>query len=156
MKLPKNWLFLIAFFLLFLPSRAQEVYRKAENIRSEVLEELSEIGSLYFESDSGDLNTENRNQLERLSVLLEENKLLELLVTTHTDSRGSFSKNKSLSLKRGKQIKQFLVARGIAHNRIFIEALGEEQLINDCSDGVSCRDSLHRQNRRAEFIVFID
>ena len=62
--------------------------------------------------------------------------------------------NKYLSDKRAKSTRKYIISKGIDASRI-ISAIGygEEQLINECEDGVSCSREKHQENRRSEFII---
>ncbi|WP_197063249.1 hypothetical protein, partial [Capnocytophaga canis] len=42
---------------------------------------------------------------------------------------------------------------GIDKSRITGKGYGETQLVNGCSDGVSCSEEEHQANRRSEFII---
>ena len=71
-------------------------------------------------------------------------------LVSHTDSRGRADYNVSLSERRAHAAKKYLVARGIASQRIMTLGVGEKQIRNHCVDGVFCSDREHRYNRRTE------
>jgi Outer membrane protein and related peptidoglycan-associated (lipo)proteins len=48
---------------------------------------------------------------------------------------------------------QWLVKNGVNANRLTGRGYGETQLVNKCSDGVSCTEEEHQANRRSEFII---
>lgn len=50
-------------------------------------------------------------------------------------------------------MRDFLGDYGIARSRVTSEWFGEQQLVNDCGDGVPCPPSAHQQNRRSELIL---
>ena len=43
--------------------------------------------------------------------------------------------------------------KGIEASSLTAKGYGETQLINKCSDGVSCTEEEHQANRRSEFII---
>ena len=76
---------------------------------------------------------------------------MNIIVESHTDSRGSSSYNKELSERRAKSTVQYVISKGIAENRLKALGKGEEQSLFDCSNG--CNEEQHSQNRRSEFII---
>lgn len=75
-------------------------------------------------------------------------------VVSHCDSWGASSYNQLLSAARAKATVDYLVANGIAKERIAAAVgLGEEQLVNECGDDVPCLKAKHQENRRSEFYV---
>ena len=66
----------------------------------------------------------------------------------HTDSTAGSSRNMSLGLKRANAIKNLLIRKGLAADRILTESKGETTPIasNDTSEG-------RRQNRRVELTI---
>ena len=85
--------------------------------------------------------------------MLSENPTIKIELSAHTDSRGSNRYNERLSNQRAASAKQYLVARGIAANRITAVGYGENQLLNECRDKVKCEDKQHAENRRLEIKV---
>ena len=75
---------------------------------------------------------------------------LTLLVSSHTDSKGTEEHNMRLSSQRSASVKKYLVSKGIDSNRIVTKNYGESQLLNECSDDVDCPDEKHEVNRRVE------
>ena len=78
---------------------------------------------------------------------------MEIELISHTDSRGYGDYNQRLSDQRAISAKQYLMAKGIAENRIVARGAGEIRLRNKCSDGVKCSETEHQYNRRTEVIV---
>lgn len=117
---------------------------------------MSEIGNIYFDSGSFELDNNSKLKLNRLIQILNDYPVLEILIVAHADSRGSELYNKKLSEKRGQISKLFLEEGGVSKNRIYLEALGEKKLKNECIDNVNCDEVLHLKNRRVEFVIFSD
>lgn len=69
-----------------------------------------------------------------------------LVVTGHTDSKGSASYNMVLSMRRAASVEEFLVARGVPSDQVMSRGKGMTQPL----PGKSGSDSL---NRRVEFSV---
>ena len=69
-------------------------------------------------------------------------------VSGHCDNRGSAEFNLVLGEKRAQSVRQYLIAMGIAKDRIEILSYGEEK-IADFGE----TDASHARNRRAEFLA---
>lgn len=110
--------------------------------------------AIYFGFDQSKIRKEAANELDKLVSILEDNDTIKIKIEAHTDARGSKTYNKALSDRRAKASKAYLIAKGIAEDRI-VSAVGygEEKLINECGDGVKCNRQSHERNRRSEFIV---
>ena len=88
-----------------------------------------------------------------LSKILQEHPTLVIQVSSHTDARGTDRYNLWLSQRRVKRTADYLLSKGISSDRILSEAFGEQNLTNECNDGVYCPEEKHRENRRSEFKV---
>jgi outer membrane protein OmpA-like peptidoglycan-associated protein len=91
--------------------------------------------------------------LDNLVKLFRENNNLKFELRSHTDCRGSYEYNDDLSSKRAKAVTDYMVKKGVPRSIIVSKGYGERELLNNCTDGVFCEESLHEQNRRTEFIV---
>jgi len=91
--------------------------------------------------------------LDTLVIMLKENPNIKVEIGSHTDSRGSDSKNLILSQKRAQSVVDYLVAHGINASRLTAKGYGETHLVNNCDDGVPCTEEQHQQNRRTTFKV---
>jgi len=76
-----------------------------------------------------------------------------VVIESHTDSRGSKESNQNLSERRAKAVTNYLISKGINSSKLTGVGYGETRLTNRCSDGVSCTEREHRQNRRTTFRV---
>jgi len=72
---------------------------------------------------------------------------------SHTDSRGTKESNQDLSERRAMTVTNYLISKGINSSKLTANGFGENKLTNRCSDGVSCTEREHRQNRRTTFRV---
>ena len=84
---------------------------------------------------------------------MEEYPDLVIHIESHTDSRASHAYNDVLSEKRAQSTLNWLVDQGIDRSRLSAKGYGENQLVNDCSDGVQCTEEEHQLNRRSMFII---
>lgn len=127
-----------------------------KNIVVDKTRNLLEDGTIiYLESIAYDFNKSAirkgaARDLEALASLMQQYKSLRVELTAHTDSRGTTEYNQSLSETRALYAKDFLVEKGITARRIQTKGMGESQLRNACTDGVSCTEAQHSFNRRIE------
>lgn len=69
--------------------------------------------------------------VEALLIVMRDFPSLEISIEGHTDNAGDAQKNQKLSQWRANWVKQFLLERGIADNRITAEGLGDSDPIAD-------------------------
>lgn len=124
---------------------------KADLTRLNSIMTESNMGNVYFAFDSSKLSESAKEQLRNLAKLILENPSLLVQISTHTDSRGSKEYNERLSRKRAESVERYLGSLGISSEQVLLTWHGEEQLVNNCSDGKDCDDLAHEKNRRAEF-----
>lgn len=111
------------------------------------------IKNIYFDFDKYTIRVEAAIDLEKILIVLTDNPGMKLDIRSHTDSRGTFKYNEVLSGNRAKATIQWLIKNGVNPNRLTAKGYGENQLVNQCSDGVSCTEEEHQLNRRSEFII---
>jgi outer membrane protein OmpA-like peptidoglycan-associated protein/tetratricopeptide (TPR) repeat protein len=111
------------------------------------------IKNIYFDFDKYTIRVEAAIDLEKILIVLTDNPGMKLDIRSHTDSRGTFKYNEVLSSNRAKATIQWLIKNGVNPNRLTAKGYGETQLVNHCSDGVSCTEEEHQLNRRSEFII---
>ncbi len=76
-----------------------------------------------------------------------------IALESHTDMRGTKESNQDLSDRRAKAVTDYLIAKGINPSQLTGSGYGESRLLNRCSDGVTCSEAEHAQNRRTTFRV---
>lgn len=103
---------------------------------------------VQFETNSDKIRSDAYGVLNELAKALRDSLPdAVLLVAGHTDSQGSANYNLNLSQRRAQAVKNYLVNRGIAANRLIVKGYGEAHPMasNNTSDGRAL-------NRRSEFI----
>jgi outer membrane protein OmpA-like peptidoglycan-associated protein len=83
------------------------------------------FGPLLFDFDKANLNEAVSAELDSVAYELIEHPKLNLHLYAHTDSYGSNAYNKSLSLRRGKAVKEKLEKSGVPSSQIQMEYFGE-------------------------------
>jgi outer membrane protein OmpA-like peptidoglycan-associated protein len=108
------------------------------------------LEKIYYDFDKAIIRQGAAQELEALVSLLKQYSSMEVELTSHTDARGKTDYNQKLSTARAESAKNYLMARGIAGERVSTRGAGESQLRNNCKDGVNCSEEEHQYNRRTE------
>jgi len=112
------------------------------------------IGIIYFDLDKSFIRNDASIELNKIVLLMAQYPEMVIKIESHTDARNSDAYNLSLSDRRAKSTRDYIVGQGINASRISsAEGFGESQLINHCKNGVKCSESEHQLNRRSEFII---
>ncbi|MDD2899290.1 MAG: OmpA family protein [Desulfuromonadaceae bacterium] len=147
-----------------LKTQADAQYREAEKEKAELaqlLKELSElqgqltdrgivltIGDVLFATGKSNLNVSAQSSMDKIAGFLQKKQNRNLLVEGHTDSVGNEQYNQELSEQRAASVKNALVSRGIAGERVVTIGYGEKYPLagNDTAVG-------KQRNRRVEAII---
>ena len=112
------------------------------------------IGIIYFDLDKSYVRNDAAIELNKIVLLMTQYPNMVIKVESHTDSRNTDAYNLSLSDRRAKSTKEYLIKSGIQSSRIdSAKGYGESQLLNKCLNGVPCSRAEHQLNRRSEFII---
>jgi peptidoglycan-associated lipoprotein len=103
---------------------------------------------VYFDFDRDQLREDGAATLDAKSAILLANPSITLVVTGHTDERGTAEYNLALGQRRAAAVKRYLVSKGVGEGRVTTQSLGDSQPAAAGSD-----ESAYQQNRRAEFEV---
>ena len=103
------------------------------------------IENILFNTGKASLRSESSASLNKLVTLLQENPDVKIEVSGHTDNVGSATTNKTLSKNRALSVRNYLISKGIAKERVNYEGYGFERPIapNDTEKGRAA-------NRRVE------
>jgi outer membrane protein OmpA-like peptidoglycan-associated protein len=106
------------------------------------------LKNIFFDIDKYDLKEESISELTRLIQLLKNNPQLHIEISGHTDNHGSADHNIVLSRNRAQAVYNYLIANGIAKERLSYAGYGMTRPIdtNDTEQG-------RANNRRTEFSV---
>ena len=77
-----------------------------------------QMRNIQFEYNSYELTLESNTELEKVAQLLLLNPTLRIELSAHTDDQGANWYNERLSAKRGKAVREWLIRRGIAAERL--------------------------------------
>lgn len=168
----------------YFSSRAQESTVGLERSQSFVVdlsiapipETAIELPEILYDFDSWALQPQFKDSLNGLVQTLFDNPRLVIELASHTDSRGTHEYNDTLSLRRARGVVEYLIAQGIAGERLVPVGYGKrnprviestmerngvtfeegtvltEEFINSL-DGEKQQEIAHQMNRRTEFRV---
>ncbi|MEL6549319.1 MAG: OmpA family protein [Pseudomonadota bacterium] len=103
---------------------------------------------VFFLVDQSTLSPEAQTTLEAQAQWLLTNTDYEAIIEGHADEQGTTEYNIALSARRANAVREFLVERGIASNRLRTLPLGKERPASLCGN-----ESCWSQNRRAVTII---
>lgn len=109
--------------------------------------------NIYYDYNKWNIRPDAAIELDKLVKILRDNPEIEIELGSHTDSRGTFKYNETLSQKRAESAVDYIISLGIGSERITAKGYGENMLRNSCKDGKVCTEEDHQKNRRTEFKV---
>jgi outer membrane protein OmpA-like peptidoglycan-associated protein len=106
-------------------------------------------GSVLFSSAKWDLSPGAQLKLNDVAnALIKEDPLSKMVVEGHTDSQGGAAYNQDLSQHRAQAVRDYLVTRGIASDRITAQGFGPTRSVADNTSAEG-----RANNRRVEIVV---
>ena len=103
---------------------------------------------VFFAVDQSTLSTKARRMLDEQAEWLMTNSDFAATIEGHADERGTREYNIALGDRRANAVRDYLVSRGVAPNRITTVSYGKERPVALCSD-----ESCYSQNRRAVTVL---
>ena len=113
------------------------------------LEKIEILEKVFFDTNKITIQTESFSLLDEIAVLLSDNPAITIIrIDGHTDARGAASANRRLSQGRADSVRQYLIDKGIAADRLTSKGYGEDVPIE-----VGNNEAAWEQNRRVEFVI---
>ena len=104
---------------------------------------------VFFETDSSELTPQSRATLDKQAQWLNNYaQYSQFTVEGHADERGTREYNIALGARRAQTVRDYLISRGVAANRMRTISYGKERPVALCDD-ISCWS----QNRRAVTVL---
>jgi OmpA-OmpF porin, OOP family len=98
-------------------------------------QKISFSADALFDFDKAILKPDAKSMLDELASTLRGAEYDVILAVGHADRIGNEQYNQKLSLRRANAVKQYLVSKGIADNRIYVEGKGEAEPVT----GAECK-----------------
>lgn len=108
------------------------------------------IKGIYFASGKAKIRTKSYPILNKAVKVLSEYKALKLEIRGHTDNRGKHDFNVELSRKRAEAVRDYLIGKGIAGDRLTSKGLGPDEPVADNKTRKG-----RAKNRRIEFKLIV-
>ncbi len=118
-----------------------------------VINNMVGMESVNFKAGDWKLTKKAERELDKLANFLSDTPELQVETGAHTDARGDDFVNLEVSSKRAEAVRQYLMLKGIAPDRVIARGYGESQLTNHCQNGMECSEDLHQENNRLEITV---
>lgn len=106
------------------------------------------LNSFTFEQGESHLQAPALKDLDRIAQAMNDFPSLEILFEGHTDNQGDFQLNLKLSEERVEEVKNYLISKGIAQERITTKGWGQTRPIAS-----NATDERRKLNRRVEFTI---
>jgi OmpA-OmpF porin, OOP family len=115
-----------------------------------LVEQTVTLRAINFEMGSAKLMADSRTALDEIARTLKNQRNLSVEIVGHTDDAGNDGFNLLLSQQRAESVRQYLIGKGIAPERMVSIGMGETQPVagNDTPEG-------RVANRRVEFKVSV-
>lgn len=91
---------------------------------------------VFFNWDSSELTSGANNVLDAVAQEVSVNPPRLIKLSGHADTSGAQTYNQKLSFKRGKNVRDALIARGISPGMLSVDSLGENELLVNTPDNV--------------------
>ena len=127
--------------------------KKALELSEVDLAKILGIRIIYFDLDKHFVREDAALELQKIADIMKEYPQMRIDVRSHTDSRSAAQYNQKLSQKRAESTREWLIAHGIAPERLIASGYGQSKLVNGCADEIICTEEQHQENRRSEFII---
>jgi peptidoglycan-associated lipoprotein len=108
----------------------------------------SEFDPIYFEFDASTLSMESMRELDEIGEYLDKHPEMGIVISGHTDERGTEEYNLALSDERARAAKDYLTRLRINPERIVLIPYGEEMPADSEST-----EAAWSKNRRDEFKI---
>lgn len=146
------------------------VYKLSFSQSTEIVDSLGNLNEhfivehIYFDYDKGTIRHECYATLDTLAALILAEDSTKYEVQGHTDCRGSAMYSRKLSDLRARSVKQYLIDKGVAEDRLIAKGYEEDrprvledgtELTCDYISRISQKNQVeryHQMNRRMEFL----
>jgi len=106
------------------------------------------VKTIYFDFDKSNIRADQTANLEGDANYFKEHADLKILIEGHCDERGTNEYNFALGERRAKSVREFLISRDVAADRLSMVSKGEEEPADPGKN-----EAAYAKNRRAEFKV---
>jgi outer membrane protein OmpA-like peptidoglycan-associated protein/tetratricopeptide (TPR) repeat protein len=109
------------------------------------------VKNVYHDFDKGDYHNYAGKAMDSLVNFMKDNPSISVEIRSFTDSRGGVNYNKELSLKRAKEVLDYLTSKGVDRSRMIARGMGESDPRRP-----NTSEANMQRNRRTEFRIIGD
>ncbi|MGB0879330.1 MAG: OmpA family protein [Polaribacter sp.] len=109
--------------------------------------------NIKFDTNKSFIKSENIGILNNAAYVIKQYPRTKFMITGYTDCRGNDDANKSLSDRRAKAVKDYLIGKNVPSYQLYASGEGEDFPAIECQPCNSCSKSEHERNRRIQFSV---
>ncbi len=131
---------------LFLQDDKAGVFEKSFMLNPLVEGEKTILKNIYFKTSESVLLPESFQELDKLAQQMTDKPTMQIRIEGHTDAVGDPTANLELSLARANAVKQYLIDKAIAPDRIQTKGYGSTKPLVRVGEA-------RQQNRRVEFVI---
>ena len=110
--------------------------------------QAQDLQPVFFDFDSATLTDQARAVLDRNAKTLRDHSSSKIVIEGHCDERGTVEYNQALGERRAQAARDYLVAAGIAADKLEIVSYGKERPFDNGHD-----EAAWAKNRRAHFTI---
>lgn len=106
------------------------------------------LRTVYFAYDSANLGDQAREVLDSNAEFLSSNRNVSVQIEGHCDERGGIQYNLALGEKRAKNVRNYLIGKGVRSNQLDIVSYGKERPLE-----YGHSEGSWSKNRRGNFVI---
>lgn len=131
-------------------AQADELKRQMDELQARETDRglVMTLGDVLFSTGKAELKAGSQDRLTKLVAFLGKYPDRTVIVEGHTDSVGSDETNQVLSQRRADAVRAYLLAQGVAANRVTAVGKGESLPVADNGNAAG-----RQQNRRVEIVI---
>lgn len=99
--------------------------------------------SIFFEFDKAKIRQSGYPILDDVAKAMKSTEKFNLVIEGHADKRGTAAYNRDLGMDRAKEVRKYLLKKGVDRNRLMIRSYGETDPVSEDP----------KFNRRVEFFI---
>ena len=128
--------------------RFKDLQSELIKVRKDARGTIISVSDLLFAFDKADLVNDLKTALAKIAGILSVYKNCTVVVEGHTDNVGTAKYNQNLSTRRASNVKDFLIAQGVAADRLSSVGYGFTKPV-----ATNSTDEGRQKNRRVDLVV---
>ncbi len=145
-------------FNLTVPENSNDPYHEDVPLVPNNVTDTFTLANVFFDLDSDRLKIQSNVELDNFAQVLRDRSTMKVELQGHTDTQGDDTHNLDLSNRRAKAVYDYLVAKGIANERLTWKGFGETKpVVSDAAIAAMKtekeKQAAHQENRRTVYLV---